>query len=980
LGITLASTTAGVNGLVTGTSSQWMESSYTLIDASIPLDAAKLQAYLAQGNTEITIRIYNPTTVSSGGEIDIAAKEAEDGTYNGTGAAGTVVRSDLVGKGPKLEVTGELSSAAVSLQDLTIDGTTVSGFSPYKKDYRIEMSTDATTYPSIAISPADAGATVSAITYSPTTFNPAADNQAAFTVSKGAESADYTLTFFIDPTAIVMDTILKRIQAYNESTYNVATLASAVTTYLAVMDATGRFTDIDYSDTEGRQYDWKPLVHIDRLRDMAFAYTMPGSAYFESDALYDKIVLALQSWETNQPPACNNWWFPDLPVPQRLGIMFIQMRKGKQQIPATLEAQVIANRMKPGWNRGSGYFTGANKVDYCTHWVYSALLKRDGALLTTAVDGVFSPLTFTTGEGLQYDYSYFQHGNQLYIGGYGDELIKGSTLIASYVAGTEYELTGTPLTLLSDFMRKTWLPSIRGQYLSWNVTGRGMSRQPSQLNKNGASIYAERMISIDSEHAAEYAAAVQRMRGEQAADYNVAAQSTHFFKGDYTLHVRPNYSANVRLLSSRTETIEFGNNENLKNFYLSDGSMDIATHGNEYDGIFAVWNWTRIPGVTSPQKPFTPASLPAGYSPSSDGSSNPYTPHGTNMGGTGTSTFAGGVSDSVYTVTAYSQTMATNGAGDGKTGVGAKKGWFFFEDEIVCLGAGINSDVSVNSYDIFTTVNQCNLNGDVTVSANGAATTLPANTETTYTSPAWVFHDNIAYLFPQGGNVGVGNTTQSGNWYDINMSAPDATVSRGVFSLYVNHGKAVSNGSYAYIILPNPSTTAAVETYQATNGVEILANTDSVQVVRNNLLGVTAMIFYKATTFEHSDLSVKTNKACALIFKRDNNDLNMHIADPAQSQTNITVSVKTANMSDWTSVVCTFTGTGNYAGAGKKYVIPDTYTSLPTLTNQPDRIVRQEFFNLMGQQIRQPQDGLYILRNTYRSGKTMAEKVRSIAN
>lgn len=64
----------------------------------------------------------------------------------------------------------------------------------------------------------------------------------------------------------------------------------------------------------------------------------------------------------------------------------------------------------------------------------------------------------------------------------------------------------------------------------------------------------------------------------------------------------------------------------------------------------------------------------------------------------GTSTFAGGVSDSIYGASAYSY---RDDYADINTK--AKKAWFFFDEEVVCLGAGISS---TSPEDIFTTVNQ----------------------------------------------------------------------------------------------------------------------------------------------------------------------------------------------------------------------------------------------------------------------------------
>jgi chondroitin AC lyase len=961
-GTEVAALAATLGGKVTGSTNQWMEETYTLIPLDIPLNISAIQDYFAAGNKVITFRIRLDAAVNGGGEINLAAREAEAGTF-GTGTA--VVRTDLVGQGPKLEVTGTLETQPVTLSDLKINGTTPGEFYTSRANYTIYLDA-ATTYPSITPAATDPAAVISEITYNPKVFDPnaTAHNTATFTVTNGNRTATYTLVFMNEEFGL----LIQRIQTENEKSYDVVTLANTVAGHLnKFSNVTSAFNDIDYNDTEGRLHDWYALTHIDRLKDMVFAYTMPNNNYYQNDDLYNKIIKLLTYWANNHPPENTNWWHNDIPEPQRLGILLIQMRKGKEKVPATLESKLITDRMKPGRHRGQAYFTGANRVDIATHWVYGACLNRDAALLPTATAEVYYPLQLVTGEGLQYDYSFFQHGNQLYIGGYGDEMIKGVTLIASYVAGTEFAIPEAKRDILSAFMLRTWLPSIRGQYLMWNVTGRGMSRV-NTLSKNGASIYAERMIAIDPAHAEEYRNAVKRMRKEEPANYGVSDESTHFYRGDYTLHTRANYSANVRLVSTNTKTIEYGNDENLKNYYLSDGSMNIVTHGGEYYDIFPVWDWTRIPGVTAPQRPFV---QDPNYTHASDGSSNPYLPHGGNTGNTGTSTFAGGVSDSLYSVTAYNYAPG----GTYGTGVGGRKGWFFFDDEIVCLGAAINSNASVSNYDIFTTLNQTHLKGDVSYSVGGTVGTLPAQTEQIYeTAPDWVWHDGTGYVFPQGGSVGVSNKTQTGNWYDINLSMPNEPVSGDVFTLYLNHGKAVTNADYAYVLTPGMTANQTSE-YAANLPVEILANTDSMQVVHHKGLGIWSMIFYKRATFEGSDIALKTNGPGALILKRQDGFYSLHVASPARASSVLLATRIPATAKEWKSMTCSLS-TGNYAGSSKAYtIIPQTTTGI-TGMEVDDPVVSVHYYNLLGQFQEQPlNSGVYLEKKIYASKKAETNKI-----
>ena len=652
----------------------------------------------------------------------------------------------------------------------------------------------------------------------------------------------------------------------------------------------GSFTDIDYSKED--RTDWEPLTHIDRVYDFVFAYTNPGNKYYESEALYEKIVAALNYWYQRNP-YCDNWWYNQIAEPQRIGVLLIQMRTGKQQIPADLENRTLQRMKTDGGNPAD--WTGANRTDIALHWIYRACLTADVTLLRNAINYVYNPVQYTTGEGFQHDNCYFQHGAQLYIGGYGDEILKGVTQVAMYTRGTQYALSEARLQLLSKFMRETYYQTIRGVYMLFDVLGRGVSR-PSGTSKGSASLYAERMMILDPEHAEEYAAIIERLGGRKSADYGLKPLHTHYFRGDYTLHVRPGYTFDVRTVSTRTMRCEYGNGENLKTYFMSDGCTNMVIKGNEYAGIFAMWDWARIPGVTAPQMKTIPQAV-------SDWQTR------------GTSRFAGGVSDSIYGATAYSYEDKYK-----NINTAARKAWFFFDDEVVCLGAGITSTATVP---VNTTINQCTLvGGKATVSANGQVSEVAMGEYAYDNNLNWAWHNNIGYVFPDGGNVFLLNQSRSGSWYDINTTASKTVMKKNVFTLGFNHGQSLKDDTYAYIVVPNKSSAAEMAAYPMDN-IEILANTDSMQVVRNKKLGVWEFIFYQGATFTHGELSIKVNKGCALLFKDiEKPSVQFHIADPAQTQSKITVEVHIPSVSlQAKSIECDFTGTGIYAGQSKVYTV-----------------------------------------------------------
>lgn len=652
-------------------------------------------------------------------------------------------------------------------------------------------------------------------------------------------------------------------------------------------DVQGCFIDIDYVRRD--RTNWMPLIHVDRLYDFVFAYTHPKNSYYQNEDLYHKIVKGLEYWH-HRNPHCNNWWYNQIAEPQKLGILLIQMRVGKRQIPEVLETKVLQRMRKDGGHPAR--WTGANRTDIALHWIYRACLQKNDVDLKTAVENVYSPLSYTVKEGFQHDNSYFQHGVQLYIGGYGDEILKGVTQVALYTKGTKYALDDERIQFLRHFMCGTYYQVIRGQYMLFDVLGRGVSRN-NGTQKSHAALFAKRMLELDPAHIDEYNAIIARLEGKKSANYGIKPLHTHYFRGDYALHVRPHYTFDVRMVSNRTMRCEYGNGENLKTYFMSDGCTNIVTEGDEYARIFPVWNWNRIPGVTAPQLDTIPRTV-------------------IDWQTKGTSVFAGGVSDSLYGVSVYSylDTYAD-------INTAAKKSWFFFDDEIICLGAGINSTAGVP---VCTTINQCLLSKKEVILSQSKKQSMVKEGDFVYDSPEWVLHNGIGYVFPAGGNLFLSKKMQTGSWYSINHTESKNEQQQEVFTLGFNHGCNPRNATYAYIVVPGIHSVRKMNHYRK-SPVEILANTDSMQIVRHTKLGIWQMVFYKEGTFRSGELSVSVDKACALMIKDGHcGNAELHIADPGQTQSCIKVELLIPEISsERKTVLCDFRNTGIYAGASKAY-------------------------------------------------------------
>lgn len=154
----------------------------------------------------------------------------------------------------------------------------------------------------------------------------------------------------------------------------------------------GSFTDVDYASI--RRTNWPPLVHVERISDFVFAYTNPKNKYFGEKTLYDKIVKGLEFWQERNP-WCHNWWYNQISEPQKLGVLLIQMRTGKQKLPAELENNILDRIREDGGDPAK--WTGANRTDIALHWIYRSCLQQNAKDLAYALENVYNPVVYTTG-------------------------------------------------------------------------------------------------------------------------------------------------------------------------------------------------------------------------------------------------------------------------------------------------------------------------------------------------------------------------------------------------------------------------------------------------------------------------------------------------------------------------------------------------------------------------------------------------------
>jgi chondroitin AC lyase len=688
---------------------------------------------------------------------------------------------------------------------------------------------------------------------------------------------------------------------------------AAVQNDMATIQANGSWTDINYSDPGGAS--WSPIKHVDRLINMTQAYVSPSSSLYQNATLATDINNAYNYWIATDPQSAN-WWYNDIGSLQILGASMVLFGSNfsQSQINSGVTFLNRANAAIPT------YGGGQNTVDLAYVGIYQAIVTSNTSTMGTAfneINGTIAVTPAVGGIGIQYDNSFHEHGPQLYIGGYGQSYINDVLQTAAIAAGTAYAPTTAQDQIAVNYLLDGAQWFIRGQALDITAVGRNDSRAGISTAGTDFTTAISSALQLGTYRSTELQAFLNR---QNAAISSGAASSTqytlsgnrNFFDSDIMVQQRPGYYESVKTSSVRTSQPESGNGEGLTNLYLADGVNQVMVTGNEYANIEPVWNWRMLPGTTVEQDTRS-------LKPTSDG------------GTPGTTTFVGGVSDGTY---------GAEGFDYNRYDVAAKKSWFFFDNEQAALGGAIDS--SSATYPVYTTLNQCLLTSTITYETAGGTPVTMSSGSVTPANLSWVYQGGVGYFFLSPvSNATILAQTQTGSWRLINNSQSSATVSQNVFTLFLNHGTTVSNGSYGYIEVPG-ITAAQMDSYAASIPIQVLANTANLQAVRQSALDITQASFYSAGSFTMvPGQTIAANGPSMVMFKRQPYALELSAANPQNAQLNLNVTLTGVTLSGsnpgWFDAFGNATAAydlpgGNYAGATVGLTLACTNSSTPTVS------------------------------------------------
>lgn len=706
--------------------------------------------------------------------------------------------------------------------------------------------------------------------------------------------------------------------------------------------------DIPYEDDA---VEFRPAMK--KVLAMAKAYAAKGSDYYEDQALFKDMKEAL-TWLCTYcycpKSQTDNWWTWEIGVPKDLVPALILIGDELTDEEKELYTQALYFFQPDPYHEGvigtasthaQGYRTaqGANLVD-CTRTALGVgILREDNDLVSVAQKAssesfVIQEVTDSTqiakngyASGFYKDGSYLDHGKVPYLGSYGIEFLKGGTEFPPLLAGTPWEYPEEVRQNLEFYLKEGFLNGMYDGLMLDFLKGRSVSR-PAGSNqaagRDSMTIMLKLMDTVSAEAQAEMKSAlkawmqkdtgyidtltgVENMAAKAKAqeileDASIEAEIPELHRNyplmDRVIHRVKDFLFGVSMYSERIQNTEIMNGENLHGWYQGSGMTYLYNEDTDHytTNYWNTVNPLRMPGTTVVSKNIgngNPDS--SGFLQGGDFCSPESWVGGSEIGNNGINGMA---------VSGKMQMRDGEGvpSADYAPNFSAKKSWFMFGDEILCLGAGITD--SEDTYPVESVVeNRRLLNGeDQAFTVNGEEQELPVQ-ETAVndilngnadvsgeklSDVSWAHlegADNaggIGYYFPgKGQEVSVRRAKNSGNWSDIGTSEGAAT--EEYLELWYDHGMNPQDDSYSYVLLPGRSAEETGE-YAENPQITVLANDKNVQAAYGENGKVFGANVWSDEAVTVRDVTVK-GQASVMTEEDENGILTVAVADPTMKNT-----------------------------------------------------------------------------------------------
>lgn len=667
-------------------------------------------------------------------------------------------------------------------------------------------------------------------------------------------------------------------------------LTTTANRYWQSMNKTSNRTYL-WQDNSGVGNSAQIRTTYERLKTMALAYSTVGSSVYGDTTLQSDIVSALDYMYstrynenvTTTPSGTSNWWDWQIGIPLQLNDAVVLMYDHLNSTQITNYMNAV-ERFSPTVTS-----TGANRAWKAMVVAVRGVIVKDSAKIANARDGLSAIFKYvTSGDGFYTDGSFIQHANIPYTGGYGIDLLKSLSDLMVLLQGSTWQVTDPLQANVWDWITNAYQPLMYKGAIMDMVRGREISRYYQQDHVAGHAVIGNilllaeiaptaqandvrRMIKgwITSDTYASYYAdasipSIVRAKAIMNNSAITPAANLMLYKQfsamDRAVQQRGTYSWGLAMYSNRIASYEAINSENGKAWYTSTGmtslyNNDLAQYSEDYWPTVDAY---RLAGTTVL-------------------SQQPATTHKS------VNTWTGGTdSNKQYGVSGmdlkYSDHALT-----------AKKSWFMFDDEMVALGADITSTDNV-AVETIVENRKLNAQGNNAFTVNGQVYSSTLGWSDTLSQVKWahlgssISGASIGYYFPNATTVQAKREARTGNWKQINTrpGSPATPITRNYMTMWINQGTNPSGANYEYVVLPG-KTAIQVSSYAAQPDVTILANSATIQAVKENTLNLIGANFW--TDSIQTIAGVTVNKKASVMVQEKSNKLYVSVSDPTQSNT-----------------------------------------------------------------------------------------------
>ncbi|QKJ30415.1 hypothetical protein HQ865_11825 [Mucilaginibacter mali] len=597
-----------------------------------------------------------------------------------------------------------------------------------------------------------------------------------------------------------------------------------------------RLTDDVKYNSDAAGY-FKSLTTDGNWKDLNYTNDSP-SAWPPAWHMY-RIMLLCREWNKTQNPQqlaaihralayfikndfkCSNWWQNQINIPYTYSSVMLMLDKetNTAEIAYLNNVQVVREQQQKNP-------TGQNKIWQKDIEARIALLHDDQSAFTAAINSMQSVITKSTAEGIQPDNSFQQHGAMLQFGNYGLHFVNSLLFWIKLTANTSYAFDKDKQQIIFDYCANGLRWTIyKG---AMDITAVGRQLRPNFTAKRGANLYDDfNLIKSFDNNLCNYF-----LDGIGPASTCTLAGNKGFWRSDYMVQLQSGqYMMSVKTHGPFVKRVESINGENLKGAYLNDGVTIIQKNGNEYKNIAPLWRWNMLPGTTTDTTmEVTDAKVTASKNESA---------------------FVGQVSDGTIGASAMIYS---------RLGVTAYKSYFFINDMMVALGAGITAP---NKASVVTTVNQRYYNFKTGKHLKGEN---------------WVWHEGTGYFFPD-------RTTElktviqkrKADWGSIDKASTGIMAADSVITWYIGHN---NSDKYVYMVKPN---FGVVDTRKLAYHlpVKVIANSTSAQAVQSG--NTIIAVFYKpGVVYLSESQRIQTDQPCMLICKTGTGSSEIWASDPSR--------------------------------------------------------------------------------------------------